>query len=70
MKNFTKAFGMAILAIAFILVSGCKNNTSNAQKTITGVSNSLQQDIENMAEDALEPKVAVDGNTITYGDHS
>lgn len=70
MKNFTKAFGMAILAIAFILVSGCKNNTSNAQKTITGVSNSLQQDIENVAEDALEPKVAVDGNTITYGDHS
>ena len=70
MRNITQAFGLALLAMAFILVSGCKNNTSNAQQAINGIANSLQQDIENMAENALEPTVAVDGNTMTYGSHS
>ncbi|MBO7562239.1 MAG: hypothetical protein J6X91_02630 [Bacteroidales bacterium] len=69
MRNIRKT-GSLILAAAVILVTGCKNTNSNAQQTITGIANSLQNEIENMAQQANEPQVAVNGNTITYGDHS
>ena len=70
MRNITKACSLILLAAIFVLVSGCKNSNSNAQQKLTGIANSLQNEIENMAQEASEPQVAVNGNTITYGDHS
>ena len=70
MRNITKACTLVLLAALFVLSSGCKNSDSKGQQIITGVANSLQDKTENMAQETNSPQVAVNGNTITYGDHS
>ena len=72
MRSIRKVCGLIILAAFAVFAAGCKNAGANDTKqAINGVSNSLEQAAEETAVAAeAVAEAVVNGNTITYGNHS